>query len=533
MRAKVTGLPARAAEVIGYTAAGRPVFPIAGGDGTDDDELKGGGTATLIAELRSESKTRFEALEAMVREAKKAGQVRLTDEQQAQYDTLREEMQTFDGQVLDLSEHERAERVAADAARKTAYGAGIRVTEPRTYSSRPVRNEDGSWRSYFSDVYKAQRNHDVEAFDRLRRHAKEQAEEIQARMIEADRAAEDLYERQLFRTPDGRDIEFVRRQRMITETRDITRVDGAGGEFVPPLWLVDQYAGFARAARVFADAYNVRPLPPGTDSINVPRITTGTATAAQTADNAAVSEQDMVTATLTVPIRTIAGQQDVAIQLLEQSPIAFDEVVFTDLIADYNAQVDVNAINGSGAAGQILGLLQLAGINAVTYTDATPTVPELYPKIADSINQSATNRKLPPTRIFMAPRRWFWHTAALDSNNRPLVVPIAGAPFNSMARVEDVQAEGPVGQLQGLPVFIDPNIPITLGAGTNEDRVIVSRFIDHWLWESFLRTRILPEVLSQNLTVRLQVYSYVAATAGRYPAASSVVSGTGLITPTF
>jgi hypothetical protein len=31
------------------------------------------------------------------------------------------------------------------------------------------------------------------------------------------------------------------------------------------------------------------------------------------------------------PVRTISGQQGVAIQLLDQSPIAFDEIIFRDL----------------------------------------------------------------------------------------------------------------------------------------------------------------------------------------------------------
>jgi len=48
-------------------------------------------------------------------------------------------------------------------------------------------------------------------------------------------------------------------------------------------------------------------LPAGTDSVNIPRITTGTDTAVQSADNAATTTQDMVTATVTAPVRTVSG----------------------------------------------------------------------------------------------------------------------------------------------------------------------------------------------------------------------------------
>ena len=240
----------------------------------------------------------------------------------------------------------------------------------------------------------------------------------------------------------------------------------------------------------------------------------------------------MVTTSVTCPVRTVAGQQDVALQLLEQSPIMFDEVVFTDLTADYNARLDVQALNGSGSSGQIQGILGLSGTNAITYTDASPTVPELFPKGADALSQVATNRLRPADHWVMHPRRWYWMTAALDANSRPLVVPVANGPYMAQGIAQGVESEGPVGIWHGLPVILDPNHPVTLGAGT-EDRIIGSKMSDHILFEGQLRTRALPEVLSGTLTVRLQVYAYVAWTAGRFPAATSIIAGTGLIAPTF
>jgi hypothetical protein len=49
--------------------------------------------------------------------------------------------------------------------------------------------------------------------------------------------------------------------------------------------------------------------------------------------------------------------------------------------------------------------------------------------------------------------------------------------------------------------------------------------------ESGIRTRAYPETLSGQLTVRLQVFGYLAFTAGRYP--QSTVEITGLTAPTF
>ena len=55
------------------------------------------------------------------------------------------------------------------------------------------------------------------------------------------------------------------------ETRDISRTDTAGGDFVPPIYLINEYAEFARAARVTADLATTMALPLGTDSINIDR----------------------------------------------------------------------------------------------------------------------------------------------------------------------------------------------------------------------------------------------------------------------
>jgi len=93
---------------------------------------------------------------------------------------------------------------------------------------------------------------------------------------------------------------------------------------------------------------------------------------------------------------------------------------------------------------------------------------------------------------------------------------------------------GLVGMLMGLPVVIDPNISITLGAGTNEDIILVTRRQDHLLFEVGAPTvAVETGVLSANLQVRIYAYGYFAFTFARYLKATSRIAGTGLATPTF
>jgi HK97 family phage major capsid protein len=376
-------------------------------------------------------------------------------------------------QLNDEAEREKRSDVARRRVQQVE--ASIRVQERRTYE-RTGRN------SYLRDLAASQIQGDMEARQRLINHGQ-------------DVMAEPEYQ----------------------EYRDLTRVDGAGGYFVPPKWLMDQAIELARAGRPTANLFNSQPLPGGTDSISIPRIATGTATAIQPNDNDPVQETDLTDNALTFPVRTIAGQQDIALQLLEQSPINFDELVFRDLIADFNTKLNVQVLNGAGTSGTMTGIFVAAGTTSVVYTDATPTVGELYSKLAGAIQTVQSARFMNPNVWVMHPRRWAWFLAAVDTAGRPLVVPNQQGPTNAIGTQEGVGMQQVVGTLLGIPVVTDPSIPTNFG--TNEDRILLMRTDDIVLYESPVRTRVLPEVLSGNLTVRLQVYGYAAFTAGRYPAA--------------
>lgn len=317
-------------------------------------------------------------------------------------------------------------------------------------------------------------------------------------------------------------------EEVAVETRTaMSRTDGQGGEFVPPLWLLNQYVSLARAGRVTADLASKYDLPAGTDSINLPKISGGSAVAAQT-DNSAATNVDMTTATVSAPVNTYAGQQVFALSLLEQSPINFDQVVFADLIAAHAQAIGSAVIGGAGTSGAHTGILTNTGTNSITYTATTPTGAGVYAAIAQGISNVAKNRFLPADAVVMNPSRWYWLVAQVDSNGRPLVVPTAQA-FNTTGVITDTRAEGAVGTIAGVPVYLDPNIGSTYS--TNQDRVIVARFSDLALFEGAARTRVLFETDANTLQVRLQVYNYSAFTSYRYSTAISVCSGTGFAAP--
>jgi hypothetical protein len=78
--------------------------------------------------------------------------------------------------------------------------------------------------------------------------------------------------------------------------------------------------------------------------------------------------------------------------------------------------------------------------------------------------------------------------------------------MNAMGTRNPRAAEGSVGNFSGLRAA-DANIPANLGAGTNEDRMIIGRFDEMYLREGTPLIRVLQEVLSGTLQVRFQLIS--------------------------
>lgn len=402
----------------------------------------------------------------------------ITDAELATVKEAREAADALDARISELDAIAAAE---SRSVAKTTASVQV-VSEPTTY------RKNGE-HSYFRDLVGAQLRGDREATDRL-----------------------------------------VRNDR---EVRAINTTDNSGGEFVPPLWLVDEYVRLARASRVAADLLRNLPLPAGTDSISLPRITTGTAVAAQSSENSGFQNTDIVTAAATSAVHTLGGIQVLSVQLLEQSPIAggMDQVIIADLAADYARALESFVLT-SDAAGK-RGLFNVPNDIDVTYTDSTPTVAELYPKLADAIQQIHTQRFAPASAIVMHPRRWAFLTAALDDSKRPLIVPAANGRFNSMGAQDGVAASGAVGSIQGVDVFTSSLVPTNLGTGTNQDPILVFRPEDSILFEGTPRAEVFRETYANQGSVLVRMYNYVALATERYPKSVAVVNGTGLVAPSF
>lgn len=346
----------------------------------------------------------------------------------------------------------------------------------------------------------------------------------------------DLYQRDM-RKGNSRAAEerlYRHEQQMIAEKRDVAV--GAMAGAVPPVYLLDEFTPLARAGSPFLNSLPAQPLPPDGVSFYIPKVSTG-ADADFVAEGSGFYETDIVVGNDNPQVKLLGNFVDESRVLFERGGAVNDRVIFPDLIAAAAMAQNRSAVRGNGVGQQLLGIVNagLATGNVVTYTDGTPTVAELWPKLSDAIQRINTNIFMPATAIYMTPARWGWITSAVDSQGRPLfnftlTPPVT--PFYGMGTA--LEYGQIVGTLQGLPVITDANIPTNLGAGTNEDVIIVVRTPALILWrDPLMRFEFEQAPPTAPGQVRLAVGGFILFHTQRYPKAISIITGTGLVTPTF
>ena len=470
----------------------------------------------------------------------------LTADEAAKFEELAADIDGIDKSIRALEKDEKRRTKAEDASAATEDKRAVVKTGDLVVRSEPKTYDRDLRESYFRDMAyiaaSSQAGLDpTAARERLARHAHEV--DVEARTDATIRE----YLREIRASPQS-----LRGQTDFESRVNPNTTAGTGGEFVPPLWLVSQYAPFLRPTRIAANRCSNMPLPPGIDIINLPKITTGSATAIQTAQGGAVQSVDIVTSTVSASVRTIAGQEDISLQLLEQSPLSMDGVIFDDLMRDYDQRLDQQILYGTGANGQHQGVITLTSAtsntditkaNAITVASAVfhdaSTTGTQYRSIVNGVNQIETLRFAPPTAIWAHPRRVNSWAYASDTTARPLFVPGKYGQYNTVGTAETGPTpQGIAGEMFGLPVIKDANMPTTmLGTATTggtADCVVVHKEDDMWLYEGTLRARALPEILSGTLQIRYQVYCYSAFLPNRFAPSVSILTGNaGLASPGF
>jgi hypothetical protein len=187
------------------------------------------------------------------------------------------------------------------------------------------------------------------------------------------------------------------------------------------------------------------------------------------------------------------------------------------MIAAVDAQIDADMISADGTAGTVTGIRSTANITTGTYTDASPTTAELWPIVEGTIRACEIGMGGAPLLV-MSPKRLSW------LRQRAIAEPVNAFDFDTPT------ITGATTRVLGsVNIVCDPNIPTTLGAGTNEDVLVVVRSSD--VLDLFVGPPRVQFGDIDGLEVYINVWKQVAFTAGRLPAALGVVGGTGLVAP--
>ncbi|MGZ4556823.1 MAG: hypothetical protein ACXVXZ_13950, partial [Mycobacteriaceae bacterium] len=72
-----------------------------------------------------------------------------------------------------------------------------------------------------------------------------------------------------------------------------------------------------------------------------------------------------------------------------------------------------------------------------------------------------------------------------------------------------------------------------LGAGTNQDVVLMFPRADVWIWESQYRAETFTAPYADSMGVLVRLFNYAALIPDRYLASLGQITGTGLTPPTF
>jgi HK97 family phage major capsid protein len=307
---------------------------------------------------------------------------------------------------------------------------------------------------------------------------------------------------------------------------------GSGGEFlVPELYLPEDYAKVRDAGRPFANAIGPKVLPDGIDEIRVPKVRSGVTADNQTEGNA-YATGNVTTGEARAKVQAIGHYNDLSRQVVERSDPTVQAILIEDQLRAVHTRLDNQLINGTGSSPQLLGVLRVSGIETASYTDSTATGTRFVAALATAFGRHVANFQQ-VTAVLMHPRRFSWLLGQTDSAGRPLVMPNVYPAFNQAGQniTPGGTVAGSAGTILGVSIIVDANVPVTGGASTNQDTVVILTIEDLRLWESTPKVRVLDQPVAHQGQVRVLTYVDAAYMPDRYEKATTSMTGTGLTPP--
>jgi HK97 family phage major capsid protein len=400
----------------------------------------------------------------------------LTEEENRSLAVDAEKAKGLAAQITDLHEQEvRAAAVAALApiAPRPTSGTSANDRDPGHYRS----TEEGGQNSFFGDMYRSQYTHDSSAQRRLDEHM---------------RAGETVL-----------GVNAV-------STKGIA---GNAG-IIPPKFLTDLYLPLSRQNRVVANLVTHLDLGNDARPMVLPLQTAGTDSVVGTPADEFTSPTNtpvFQTSTETLTPGIVSGQQIVSRLLLDSSTPGVDVLIATDLLSVYDSQIETK-VNAALVAAATANTVTFAtdhsgGTASANWNYVAAGVINSTNAVIDTTADVWSGVFSAPQGIAMNPQRYAAYRKLTDLQGRPLLTPYG--PQNSVGNSGGDNLNGPVGELEGLPVYVTTGLGTAIG-----DTQVLGLFKDAILAESNLLQFRFEEVKGPNDIV-LGIWRYAGVLVRR------------------
>ena len=344
----------------------------------------------------------------------------------------------------------------------------------------------------------------------------------------------------------GRELarQAMRENASVVAQREIAAlVEGTqanGGFLVVPQYLQEMFAAVRRQGNALRRHgwLNVHQTEE-TNQVLFPK-SSGSLTVGLVAELGVKPTADNNYAQVVISLYTMAGIAAISRQLSRSADPAIAEILAKDLSMLLGNLEEQLVYTGTGT-GQPRGIVNTTGTSAPLAPVGAGTAQVVGLAIIDGMidlaGVIATNYYGPVTGAVMRPSRLASLIQLKDNNNNYILNPAGQfhAPISNIPSGGDF--DGSTFNLLGFPIAQSTNLPVNLGAGTNQDCIIMANWSEaHWFqrWDQQLDSSDIASDgagVSSFATNRVlfRLEEIAGFSAERYPAAFGVLTGVGMI----
>jgi HK97 family phage major capsid protein len=241
-------------------------------------------------------------------------------------------------------------------------------------------------------------------------------------------------------------------------------IDSAGGYIVPEEAITRVIERLK--AEVIAYKLGAVDMAASGSPISVPRLS-ASATAYWVSENSTITPSDLTFQQVSMTPKTAACRVVLSNLLLETSMPTADAVIEQDIASQLGIALDTGILNGSGASGEPLGVMNETGIGSVASVGTAASAPvgdkiTSLAKLTDFIDSLANNNALSGSL------GWAIHPAILSYIRQMTSVAGGSGATDFVAINTQVVAEGPAYSILGYPYYTSTSMGTPSGATVSE-----------------------------------------------------------------